>query len=77
MFLSLHILNSGIQSGKLEIRKLQIGLLEDPAIPLWGMYSKDAPPWHMGTCSSMFISVLFVIAKSRKKNHDVLQQKNG
>jgi hypothetical protein len=58
------------------LRKLEIYLLEDPAIPLLEIYPKDAPPCHRGTCSSMFIVALFVIARAGN-NPDVLRQKNG
>jgi hypothetical protein len=44
-----------------------IDLPEDPAIPLLRIYSKDAPPCHRGTCSTMFIVTLFVIARSWKQ----------
>jgi hypothetical protein len=37
---------------------------EDPAIPLLGMYPKDAPPYHRDTCYTIFITALFVIARS-------------
>jgi hypothetical protein len=46
---------------------LQIDLPEDPAIPLLGIYPKDAPPCHRGTCSTMFIAASFVIARSWKQ----------
>jgi hypothetical protein len=46
---------------------LEIDLPEDPAIPLLGIYTKDAPPGHRGTCSTMFIAALFVIARSWKQ----------
>jgi hypothetical protein len=46
------------------LRKLEVDLPEDPAIPLLGIYSKDAPPCHRGTWSTMFIVGLFVIARS-------------
>jgi hypothetical protein len=51
------------------LRKLEIDLPEDPAIPLLGIYPKDAPPCLRGMCSSstMFIATLFVIAKSWKQ----------
>ena len=49
------------------LRKLEIDLPEDPAIPLLGIYPKDAPPCHRGTCSTMFIVALFVIARSWKQ----------
>jgi hypothetical protein len=49
------------------LRKLEIDLPEDPAIPLLGIYSKDAPSCHRGTCSNMFIEALFVIARNWKQ----------
>jgi hypothetical protein len=45
-------------------QKSEIDLPEDPAIPLLGIYSKDAPPCHRSTCSTMFRAALFVIARS-------------
>jgi hypothetical protein len=42
------------------LRKLEIDLPEDPAILFMGIYPKDAPPCHRGTCSTMFIVALFV-----------------
>jgi hypothetical protein len=47
--------------------KLKIDLHEDPAIPLLGIYPKDAPTCHRGMCSTMFIVALFVIARSWKQ----------
>jgi hypothetical protein len=38
-------------------QKTGIVLLQDPAIPLLGIYPKDAPPYHKDTCSTMFIAV--------------------
>jgi hypothetical protein len=49
------------------LRKLEIDLSEDPAIPLLGIHPKDAPPCHMDTCSTMFLATLFVIARSWKQ----------
>jgi hypothetical protein len=46
---------------------LEIDLPEDPAIPLLGMYSRDAPPCHMVICSTMFIVAFFVIARRWKQ----------
>jgi hypothetical protein len=46
------------------LRKLEIVLSEDPAIPLLVIYPKDAPPYHKDTCSIMFIAALFEIARS-------------
>jgi hypothetical protein len=46
---------------------LEIDLPEDPAILLWRIYPKDAPLCYKGTCSTMFIATLFVIARSCKQ----------
>ena len=48
-------------------RKLEIDLPEDPAKPLLGIYPKDSPSCQRGMCSTMFISALFVIARSFKQ----------
>jgi hypothetical protein len=49
------------------LRKLEIELPEDPVIPFLGIYPKVASPCHRGTCSTMFILTLFVIARSCKQ----------
>jgi hypothetical protein len=49
------------------LRKLDIVLPEDPAIPLLGIYSEDAPTCHKGTCSTMFIAALIIIARNWKE----------
>jgi hypothetical protein len=46
------------------LRKLNIVLPEDPAIPLLGIYLEDAPTCNKDTCSTMFIAALFIIARS-------------
>jgi hypothetical protein len=43
------------------IRKLDIVLPEDPAIPLLSIYPKDAPTYNKDTCSTVFIAALFII----------------
>jgi hypothetical protein len=48
-------------------RKLEIVLLEDPAIPLLLIYQKDAATHNKDTCFTMFIAVLFTIARSWKE----------
>jgi hypothetical protein len=55
---------------------LDIVLLEDPAISLLGIYPEDIPTGNKDTCSTMFITALFIIARSGK-NPDVPQQRNG
>jgi len=54
---------------------LEIDLPKDTAIPLLGIYLKDALLCHRGTCSTMFIVVLFLILEARNKP-DVTQLKN-
>ena len=44
-----------------------IVLTEDPAIPLLGIYLKDAPTYNTNTCSTMFIVAIFIIARSWKE----------
>jgi hypothetical protein len=46
---------------------LDIVLPEDPAIPLLGIYPKDAPTCNKYTSSTMFIAALFIIARSWKE----------
>jgi hypothetical protein len=48
------------------LRKLDIALPEDPAIPLLGIYPEDVPTCKKDTCSTMFIAALFKIARSWK-----------
>jgi hypothetical protein len=43
---------------------LDIVLPENQAIPLLVIYPKDAPTYNKVTCSTMFIAVLFIIARS-------------
>jgi hypothetical protein len=38
--------------------KLDIVVMEDPAIPLLGIYPEDAPTCNKDTCSTMFIAAL-------------------
>jgi hypothetical protein len=46
------------------LRKLDIILLEDPAIPLLGTYPEEVPTGNKDTRSTMFIAALFIIARS-------------
>ena len=49
------------------LRKLDIVLPEDPAIPLLDIYPEDVPTGNKDTCSTMFIAALFIIARSWKQ----------
>jgi hypothetical protein len=46
---------------------LDIVLLEDPAIPVLGIYPEDVPSGKKDTCSTMFRTALFIIARSWKE----------
>jgi hypothetical protein len=43
---------------------LHILILEDSAIPLLGIYPEYAPTCNKNTCSTMFITALFIISRS-------------
>jgi hypothetical protein len=49
------------------LRKLDIVLPEDPAIPLLDIYPEDVPTCNKDTCCTMFIAALFIIARSWKE----------
>ncbi|KAL1763842.1 solute carrier family 22 member 9, partial [Sigmodon hispidus] len=49
------------------LRKLRINLPKDPAIPLLGVYPKEAHSHSKGISSTMFIAALFVIARTWKQ----------
>jgi hypothetical protein len=64
----------GLQAGTttLEIslpvlRKLDMILLEDPAILLLGIYPEDVPTCNKITCSTMVIAALFIIIRTGKE----------
>jgi hypothetical protein len=48
-------------------KTLDIVLLEDPAIPLLGIYPEDDPICNKDTCSTMFIAAIFLLARSWKE----------
>jgi hypothetical protein len=52
------------------LRKLDIVILEDPEIPLMGMYPEDVPTGNKDACSTMFLAALFIIARSWKEPRD-------
>jgi hypothetical protein len=49
------------------LRKLEIVLPEDAAIPLLGIYPEDAPIYDKDTCSTMFVAALIIVARSWKE----------
>ena len=46
---------------------MDIVLLEDPSVPLLGIYPEDIPTGKKDTCSTMFIAALFIIDRSWKE----------
>jgi hypothetical protein len=55
------------QFGRQFLRKLDIVLLEDPAILLLGIYPEHALICNKYTCSTMFIAALLTIARRWKE----------
>jgi hypothetical protein len=49
-------------------RKLDIVLLEAPAILLLGIYPEDVPSCNKETCSTMFIAPLCIVSRSWKES---------
>jgi hypothetical protein len=49
------------------LRKLNIVLLKDSALPLLGIFPEDFPTGNKDTCSTMFIAALFIIARIWKQ----------
>jgi len=45
----------------------QTGGLDNPAIPFLGIYPKDVLTYSKDICSTMFISALFIVARSWKE----------
>ena len=49
------------------LRKFGINLPLDPAIPLLGIYPREALSYNKSICTTMFIAALFVIARTWKQ----------
>ena len=56
------------------LRKLDMTLPKDPAIPLLGIYPEDSPACNKDICSTMFIAALFIIARSWKEPRCPLEE---
>ena len=57
------------------LKKLEIELPYDPAIPVLGIHTEETRI-ETDTCTPMFITALFIIARNGS-NLDVHQQMNG
>ena len=44
-----------------------VDLPQDPAVPLLGIYLKDAQSYHKDTCSTLFITAFFIINRTWKQ----------
>ena len=49
------------------LRKLGVNLPQDQAIPLLGIFPRDAQSYYKSICSTVFIAALFVIARTWKQ----------
>jgi hypothetical protein len=49
------------------LRKLDIVLPEDPAIPLQVIYPENSPTCNKDACSTIFIEAFFIIARNLKE----------
>ena len=49
------------------LKKMGMSLPQDPAIPLLGIYPKEAHSYNRDMCSTVFIAALFVIARNWKQ----------
>ena len=49
------------------LKKMGMSLPHDPAIPLLGIYPKEAHSYNKDICSTMFIAALFVIVRNWKQ----------
>ena len=58
------------------LKKLEIELPYDPAIPLLGILTEETRI-ERDTCTPVFIAALFIIARTWKQYLDVHQQTNG
>jgi hypothetical protein len=56
------------------LRKLDTVLLEDPVIPLLGIYLEDVPTCNKDPCSPMFIAASFIIARTWKSTQMFLNR---
>jgi hypothetical protein len=55
-----------VENHKVILRKLEIELLQDLAIPLLGIKPKNVLFYHKDSCSNMFIAVLFIVDRNWK-----------
>ena len=58
------------------LKKLEIELPYDPAIPLLGIHTKETRI-EKDTCTPMFIAALFIIARTWKHGRDWGQEEKG
>lgn len=49
------------------LKKVKIGLSQDPALPLSNIYPKDSTTYYGNTCLYMFIAASFTISRKQPK----------
>jgi hypothetical protein len=64
-----HTCTTALETNSWLLRKLRIALIQDPTIPLLGIYTKEAPTQQKNICSAMFISALLVVARKQHRYH--------
>jgi hypothetical protein len=67
LLVGLHACTTTLEVSLEFLRKLDIVLSEDPAIPLLSINPEDVPTGNKNTYSTMFIAALFIIARSWKE----------
>jgi hypothetical protein len=50
------------------LRKFGIDLPQDTSIPLLAVYTKDDPSYYKDTLSTIFIEILFILARNWKQH---------
>ena len=50
------------------LRKLNLVLPENPAMKLLDIHPKETPTYNMDSCSTLFLAVFFIIARSWKES---------
>ena len=49
------------------LRKFEIVLPQDPAVPLLNIYPKITPSYHKDTCSPVYIAAMFILSRNQKQ----------
>jgi hypothetical protein len=72
--MELQVCITALEISLVVLRKLDIVLAEDPAIPLLGIYPEDVPTGIRTHAPTMFIAALFLVARSWKRTQMFLNR---